>query len=271
MKLNFRTASSLFIILLSAFTILLNFVCPCNFSWISFYCHNAWIFYTCLIILFFGSSLAMAFFPSSGFHYPYVFTHGKNDEKIISLSFDDGPDPLFTPLILDILKQHEITATFFIIGKKIGGNEDILRRMVSEGHIVGNHSWAHTNLWDFSSARRMTADLERNISEMAKITGRKMKLFRPPFGVINPMVARAVKKTGVKVVTWSFRSFDTVAKDPSVLLQKTLAGVKAGDILLFHDTCGITAGILENLIVTLQAEKFRFVPLVELINTQAYE
>ena len=127
---------------------------------------------------------------------------------------------------------------------------------MNDGHIIGNHSWAHTNLWDFYSSKRMAADIEKNISETENLTGKKMKLFRPPFGVINPMVAKAIRKTRVKVITWSFRSFDTTSSDTAELLKKTVTKVKPGDILLFHDTSGTTAGFLEKLIVTLQQRKY---------------
>ena len=213
----------------------------------------------------------MAFFPSSGFHYRHVINHGPRNPGLITLSFDDGPDPELPPLILDILEKHKVKAAFFIIGRKIRGNEDIVQRMINDGHIIGNHSWAHTNLWDFYSSKQMIADIDKNIRETEIVTGKRMKLFRPPYGVINPMVARAIRKTGVKVITWSFRSFDTSSRNPVALLKKAQNKVKEGDILLFHDTSGITAEILENLIVTLQGKKYRFVPLDELINTPVYE
>jgi peptidoglycan-N-acetylglucosamine deacetylase len=268
---TFRNTSAFFIPGLALLTLLLlcccfsDGICP---SAIHGIVSGLLIF---LALLYPGILLAMAFFPSSGFYFRDVITHGNSAGNSIALSLDDGPDTELTPPILDILRKHGVPAAFFIIGRKIRGNENIIRRITNEGHLLGNHSWSHSRLWDFRSAGRMAEDIERNKKEIMMLTGKKMALFRPPFGVLNPLVAAAVRKTGVRVVAWSFRSFDTNAKSPEDLLQKTIAEVKAGDILLFHDTSRITAGILEKLIVSLQERNFRFVSLDELINTRVYE
>jgi len=197
-----------------------------------------WVFYTGLILVYLAVSVCMAFFPSSGFHYTDVLSHGDRTGKYLALTFDDGPDPVNTPLILDILGKYNVRAAFFIIGKKISGNEEILKRIDEEQHVIGNHSWSHTYLWDFNSSGMMADDIERNILETQKTIDKRMRFFRPPYGVINPMVARAVRKSGVKVVAWSFRSFDTTSNDPDSLVVKTIDNTRPGDILLFHDTSG---------------------------------
>jgi len=230
-----------------------------------------WLFYLGLVSVYLGLSVGLAFFPSSGFHYNEVSSHGETDKKAITLTFDDGPDSENTPQILDILAKFRIKAAFFVIGKKIKGNEEILKKMANEGHIIGNHTWSHTYLWDFYSPGRMADEIERNIMETERITGKRMKFFRPPYGVINPMVAKAIRKTGVRVVAWSFRSFDTAATNPASLYDKTLCKTKPGDIMLFHDSPVLTAGILEKIIVSLQERGFNFIPLDEMLNLQAYE
>ena len=214
---------------------------------------------------------SMAFFHSSGFHYKEVHFHGDRSKPLLSLTFDDGPSPATTPVVLDVLKKHKVKATFFIIGKNIGGNEEVLRRILGEGHLIGNHSWSHSVLWDFLPARRMAADLVKNIAETERITGKRMKLFRPPYGVINPMLARAIGRTGLNVIGWSFRSFDTTSGSAESLLSKTIIKVRPGDILLFHDSSELTAGILEKIIVSLQDTGFGFIPLDEMLKLQAYE
>ncbi|MCX6285743.1 MAG: polysaccharide deacetylase family protein [Bacteroidetes bacterium] len=230
-----------------------------------------WLFYLVLVSVYLGVSVGMAFVPSSGFHYSEVYSNGKTEKKILSLTFDDGPDAETTPQILDILAKFEIKAAFFIIGRKISGNEEILKKLAAESHIIGNHSWSHSYLWDLYSSLRMADDIERNILETERITGKRMKFFRPPYGVINPMVAKAIHKTGVKVVAWSFRSFDTTATNPSSLLNKAITKTKPGDIMLFHDSSVLTAGILEKIIVSLQERGFSFIPLDEILKLQAYE
>ncbi|MEI8007798.1 MAG: polysaccharide deacetylase family protein [Bacteroidota bacterium] len=266
--LNFRNLSAAVILLLSVFTIIRVFACTDCIPW---YFDEAWAFYTGLVLAYLGISVTMAFFPSSGFHYPMVISGGSRKVKSISLSFDDGPDAALSPGILDVLKKHKVRAGFFLIGKKINGNEALVKRIYEEGHIIGNHSYSHTNLWDLMSSGKMASEIEKTGSEIKAVTGKTIRYFRPPFGVINPMVAKAVKKTGMTVVTWRFRSFDTTASSSEALLGKALKKVTPGDILLFHDSCLLTAGILEKLIVSLQARGFAFVPLDELINLPAYE
>lgn len=270
-RLNFRNLTSAAILLLSVFTLARVFICTACVDCIPWYCHAAWAFYTCLFLIYLGISVIMAFFPSSGFHFKEVYSGGNRKGKAISISFDDGPDPVLSPEILDVLKKHRVTAGFFLIGKKISGNEALVKRIYDEGHIIGNHSFSHTNLWDFMGSAKMVTDMENTASVIKVVTGKTIRYFRPPYGVINPMVAKAVRITGMHIVTWRFRSFDTTASSAEALLGKTLKGVSPGDILLFHDSCLLTAEILEKLIVSLQARGFEFVPLDELINLPAYE
>ncbi|MCX6281286.1 MAG: polysaccharide deacetylase family protein [Bacteroidetes bacterium] len=269
--LNFRNTSTLFLLILSLFTACRIFVCPCGTCFLSSLCSMPWLFYTLLISVYLLVSVSMAFFPSSGFHYGNVLSSGNTEKKNLTLTFDDGPEAATTPGILEILKKFKIRAAFFVIGKKIAGNEDLLKKLDSDGHIIGNHSWAHSNLWDFNSSVRIADDLERNIMEVERVTGKRMKLFRPPYGVINPMVAKAIDNTEVTVVAWSLRSFDTTAVNPVTLLDKIVKNAKPGDILLFHDSCALTAGILEKIIVSLQERGYVFIPLDEMLNLQAYE
>jgi peptidoglycan/xylan/chitin deacetylase (PgdA/CDA1 family) len=252
---NYRSSSILFLLVFLLFMI----------------CRLPWPVYPALLLVYMGITAGMAFFPASGYYYREVLTHGDRSKNFLSLTFDDGPDAQNTSFVLDILKKHNIKAVFFIIGKKIRGNEELLKRMVDEGHVIGNHTWSHTNLWDLYSSGRMADDIWRNILETERITGKRMKLFRPPYGVINPMVAKAIRKTAVKVVIWSFRSFDTSCGDPGLLLAKTLENARPGDVMLFHDNVGSTAGILEKIIVSLQKRGFSFIPLDEMLKLQTYE
>ena len=146
------------------------------------------------MLVYLGISVTMAFFPSSGFHYPLVYSGGSRKGKSVSLSFDDGPDPVLSPEILDVLKKYKVPAGFFLIGKKISGNEALVKRICEEGHIIGNHSFSHSNLWDFMSSEKMAADIEKTVSAIRDVTGKSPRYFRPPYGVINPMVNKAVKK-----------------------------------------------------------------------------
>lgn len=229
------------------------------------------MFYGPLVVVYLGISVGMAFLPSSGFHYEKVYSHGSREIRQLALTFDDGPDAVFTPQVLGILKKCNVRAAFFIIGNKIKGNEGLLKQAAADGHIIGNHSWSHTKFWDFYPAPVMLKDINRCTQETEKVTGRRMRLFRPPYGVINPMVAKAIRKSGVEVVAWSFRSFDTVSSSPGSILRKTIENTRNGDVLLFHDSTELTAGILEKIIVSLQERGFAFIPLDEMLKLKAYE
>jgi peptidoglycan/xylan/chitin deacetylase (PgdA/CDA1 family) len=181
-------------------------------------------------------------------------------QQQIALTFDDGP-AAYTEVVLDILKMEKVQATFFLIGKNIAGHESLVRRMVAEGHSIGNHSFSHGFNFDWQSAASMTAELLQANEAITTITQQEVKLFRPPYGVTNPNLGKAIQRTGLKSIGWSLRSMDTVAKEESVLLKKILKQVKARDIILLHDRCAITAAILPELITTLKKRGFSFATL----------
>ncbi|MEP7237273.1 MAG: polysaccharide deacetylase family protein, partial [Ferruginibacter sp.] len=135
------------------------------------------------------------------------------DKKEIAISFDDGPATNYTKEILEVLHTENIKATFFCIGNRIAGNETILQQIHNQGHIIGNHSFSHHFWFDMYAAKKMQQDLEQMDTEMEKATGLKPKLFRPPYGVTNPNLAKAIIKGGYTPVGWSVRSMDTVIKD----------------------------------------------------------
>jgi peptidoglycan/xylan/chitin deacetylase (PgdA/CDA1 family) len=183
-----------------------------------------------LSLLVFGSV-----FVSSGF-YLKAFCKGKGDEKKIAISFDDGPDPDVTPELLDLLGEIRIKAAFFCIGKKVEGHREILARMVKEGHLVGNHSYSHSPFFDLKSSGQMAMDLGMAEMAITTATGTRPVWFRPPYGVTNPMLARAVNARGYKVMGWSIRSLDTSIKDPEKIMARIRKRWKPGAIILLHDT-----------------------------------
>ena len=163
---------------------------------------------------------------------------------MIALSFDDGPDPVKTQYILDILKTNQTEAAFFCIGEKIIGNEELLDRMVHEGHIIGNHSFSHHFLFDLFSARKMLVEIKAMSQSVKIVTGFSPRFFRPPYGVTNPNLKKAIVQSGVVSVGWSLRSYDTVIRNEDRLLSKILDSLKPGAILLLHDTSDTMLAIL---------------------------
>lgn len=184
--------------------------------------------YICFLI--FGSV-----FVCSGF-YMKVSCRGRGDAKNIALSFDDGPDPLITGELLDLLQEHGISAAFFCIGKKVEDHPEVVARMAREGHLVGSHSWSHSPFFDLFSARHMEKELEKTDMAIERATGSKPEWFRPPFGVTNPFLAAAAQKRAYRVMGWSVRSFDTSGKDVEKIMARIVKGWKPGVIILLHDT-----------------------------------
>ncbi|MBV8252901.1 MAG: polysaccharide deacetylase family protein [Chitinophaga sp.] len=197
-------------------------------------------------------------------------SQANTQEKVVALSFDDGPLPEFTPVILDILKEEEVKAGFFCIGKNIPENEDLLERIHAEGHVIGNHSWSHDFWFDLYSRRRMMIDMDTMEDQMLNVLDLKPRMFRPPYGVTNPNLATAIKLQKVKSIGWSIRSMDTVAKDEEKLLQHILSQLHPGAIILLHDTCKITADILPRLIAGIRERGYRFDRIDKLLNISAY-
>lgn len=183
----------------------------------------------------------------------------KTGTKGILLTFDDGPDSQTTPRILEILKKHNVKAVFFITGRKSAENQELLRKISLEGHAIGNHTFSHSNLFPIFSVKKMLEEIKRTSDIIEKTTGKKVVLFRPPFGITNPNVAGAIKKTGMEVIGWSMRSFDTMTKDPRVLRSRILNNISEGDIVLLHDTQVQTVQILDNFIEVCIEKGFEFV------------
>lgn len=157
----------------------------------------------------------------------------------VYLTFDDGPEPGRTEEILDILASRDAKAVFFLIGSRAGDNEALVRRMLAEGHRVGIHSWSHSWNFPLMSVSGMTDDLSRSRRVLEDIAGEPVRLFRPPFGVVNPTVANVVRSLGLRTIGWRIRTFDTslLGKEGGMerILDKIDRNLEDGAIILLHD------------------------------------
>jgi len=200
-----------------------------------------------------------------------AFHQGKNhSERIISLTFDDGPTE-FTSRILDILEKNNAKATFFCIGKQIENYPETLQKAHQLGHLIGNHTYNHSSKNGFYSTEKIIDEIvstNQLIKEKINVT---TKIFRPPFGVTNPHIANALKETQHYVIGWDIRSLDTVIEDEKRLFDRITRQIKPGSIVLMHDTSDKTANVLEQLFVFLQKENYKVVPLNELLKIDVYE
>lgn len=188
---------------------------------------------------------------------PSVCSFPSVNKKNIVLTFDDGPHPEVTPRILDLLAQHNAQAIFFCIGKNIASYPELAQRIVSEGHILANHSYNHSNFIGIYSTRKVINEIQKT-EEQIECFVPSLKLYRPPFGVTNPNIARAVKALGMTVVGWNQRSFDTVSHSEKEVLDRIASDSKNGDIVLFHDTQTITPKILADYLLLSINKGFSF-------------
>jgi peptidoglycan-N-acetylglucosamine deacetylase len=256
--LNYRNTVILLLIVLAGLILADTFI-PLRAAW---YVGMGIVF---LLLIIAGSiRIRLGFYIKS-------YCAGDGRQKTVSFSFDDGPDSNNTPVILDLLKEYGIKAVFFVVGSKLENNTDIIRRIDQEGHILGGHSFSHHFFFDLFPAQRMKIELEQTEKMVFEITGKKMRWFRPPYGVTNPALARVIRKLGYQVIGWSLKSGDTVAGDSQVLLARLQEKVKNGDLILFHDTKVILAGVLPSFIMYLNSEKYKIVRPDQLLNMEAYE
>jgi len=227
-------------------------------------------YYIILVLIYLGLSVSMSFFIRSGYHMK-AFCNVDTNEKIVSLTFDDGPNRELTVNLLDQLNILKIPATFFCIGKHIKGNENLLKRMHAEGHLIGTHSYSHSNWFDLFSSVHMLKDMNKCSDEVFYATGLKPLFFRPPYGVINPMLKNALKRTRFHVIGFSNRAWDTSSKNKEVILSRVLKNLKPGDIILLHDTVQETVDIIKLLVDQIKQAGYKIVSLEQLLKIKAYE
>lgn len=178
----------------------------------------------------------------------------------LALTFDDGPNSLITPQVLDILNRQQVKATFFVVGQNIAGQEALLRRTCQEGHEIGNHSWSHPDLTKLTPT---------DAAEQIKLTQKTIasagipapRLLRPPYGAINDMVA---SHTRMAVIRWNIDTEDWKMKDSTRIHEKMLGDAKPGGIILLHDTHQTTASALEAAIIGLKPY-YQFVTVSQLL------
>jgi peptidoglycan/xylan/chitin deacetylase (PgdA/CDA1 family) len=227
-----------------------------------------WVFV--LLPLFYVAALVWGACNIRSDFYVAVICAAGTAEKKIAITFDDGPLQQHTPAILDILQREQAPAAFFCIGNRIAGNESLLQRIDAEGHVIGNHSFSHHFWFDMYSADRMLEELQQTDNIVAQVTGKRPRLFRPPYGVTNPNVAKAIRKGAYTPVGWSIRSLDTVTKDKDQLLSRIKQRIQPGAILLLHDSMQVTAEVLPLLIRHLKDEGYRIERIDKLLNIPAY-
>ena len=170
--------------------------------------------------------------PKSRFFRP-VLIHGPRNSRNAALTFDDGPAPPFTDQILDILAERKIPATFFLCGKNVERYPEIARRIVREGHAIGNHTYSHPLLY-LRTPRFMAEEIDRTQDVIERVTGVKPVLFRPPYGARWPGLMPILKARGLKMVMWSATGYDWKYQTEQIV-SATTREMHPGAVILLHD------------------------------------
>ncbi|MCX5668856.1 MAG: polysaccharide deacetylase family protein [Candidatus Omnitrophica bacterium] len=203
--------------------------------------------------------------------------HIQSNQKVVALTFDDGPSPIWTPQILDALKAVNVKATFFMLGMHVQRYPEIARRVADEGHEIGNHTYDHHGLIYYKpeELNRQIKDTERVI---LNVTGEKTKYFRPPKAWITGQEKKQLIDLGYETVLWSLNSKDWVTFDDRYIIKYILHHLRPGDIILFHDSGGVfrpeggnrkeTVKTIPHLVQLLRERGYRFVTISELLKLQ---
>ncbi len=192
------------------------------------------------------------------------------NKNTVAITFDDGPHPVITPQILELLQKYNATATFFCIGKQIEEYPELFKQIVNAGHTIGNHSYSHSNNFGFFSTKRVLAELKKTDDLIFDLINKHVKLFRPPFGVTNPNIAKAIKQSKHHVIGWNIRSLDTKIQDPKKIIERITRQLKSGDVVLLHDTNERAIIVLEQLLLFLQKNELETVTVEQLFELDAF-
>ena len=201
---------------------------------------------------------------SIGFYLKSI-CHNRAAKELISLTFDDGVDPVFTPKLLDVLDRYEAKATFFIIGDKALLHPNLLLMIGDRGHTIGNHSMHHRGSFPMQSTKAICNEIMACNCALENISGKKINYFRPPFGVTNPMIGRAVRQSSLRSIGWSIRSFDTLGYSVEMVAKRVAKQIKGGDIVLLHDNRENVVELTERILRYINENGYKAVSIDELL------
>lgn len=203
--------------------------------------------------------------------YPHLlFLSGNKSENKVALTFDDGPDVRYTPQVLDVLKKHDVKATFFLIGARAKEHDDIVKRIHDEGHAIGNHTFWHPNL-PKEKLDRLHWEITETENTIENIVGFKPRLFRSPYGALNEEMVKMLGDMDNLIIGWDVDTLDWKQINADEIADNALSNVKFGSIILMHDggdwSMNLkTADGLDKIITKLKEDQTEFVTVPNLIN-----
>jgi len=185
------------------------------------------------LAIFVIACLIAPFLPQIGFFLP-VISHGSSGRDAVAITFDDGPDPLTTPLLLGLLSKYNVKATFFVVGAKAEKHPHIIKDILSSGHSIGNHTFTHDVMIMLKSPKKLRQEIELT-QTLLKGFGIIPFAFRPPAGIVNPGLGQVLEKQNMFCLNYSCRGLDAGNRRIKNLSKKILRKIRKEDILLLHD------------------------------------
>ncbi|MCC6483757.1 MAG: polysaccharide deacetylase family protein [Armatimonadetes bacterium] len=190
-------------------------------------------------------------------------------QKVVALTFDDGPHPTYTPEILSILDHYHIKATFFMIGREMLKHPEIVREVVRRGHVVANHTFSHPHNIEADSQAQVIRELDKCEEIIEQMTGRRAHLFRPPRGLVDGTVLQIADEEGYRTILWTVCADHHDAPTPELMTRRVLKHVRSGGIVLAHDGtfCSRWKDVKATpmIIEELRRRGYRFVTIPELL------
>jgi peptidoglycan/xylan/chitin deacetylase (PgdA/CDA1 family) len=204
-----------------------------------------------------------------------TFYSGSSKEKLVALTFDDGPSLIWTPQILDALKKANIKATFFMLGDHVKKYPEVARRVANEGHEIGNHTYDHHVLF-YYKPEELAKEIKDAEVAIREVTGRTTRYFRPPKAWLTEAEKKQINRLGYKIVLWSLNSKDWVTFDDKYIVRYLVRNILPGEIILFHDSGSVfgkeggnrseTIKTIPILVNKLREKGYKFVTVSEILN-----
>lgn len=202
--------------------------------------------------------------------YPNIMLYKADTlEKVLALTFDDGPDVRYTPLILDVLKKHDVKATFFLLGTRVDRYPQVAKRIAEEGHTIGNHTYWHPDLTQ-SGPEQLTWEIEKNAEALEATIGETSSYFRAPYGALNETLVEKLGELGYRGIGWSVDSLDWKSLSKDEIIDHMIQGVHPGAIILMHSAghwsqnLSGTVAALDELIPLLQDQGYSFITIPQM-------
>ena len=185
----------------------------------------------------------------------------KTEKKRIALTFDDGPHPIYTPQMLELLKEEQVPATFFLLGENVELYGDVVKEIAKEGHLIGNHTYHHVQVTSLS-LEEACKEIQETSDLIEELTGTGTEYVRPPFGTWNEELE---ERLDLIPVMWSIDTKDWTTQNVDWIVRETVKHAEDHDIILMHDSYQSTVDAVKRVIEQLEAEGFEFVTVDEII------